>query len=101
MSVFYEARDESLFIGRMTDCPFPPHIHEIVELACVLQGEATVQVDGQAYALGPGDIALFFPLIPHSFERLSPDARGLAAFFLADTFPQFTSGHAAGSRDRG
>ena len=33
---------------------------------------------------------MVFPLIPHSFDRLSPDALGLAAFFLADTIPQLT-----------
>ena len=90
MSIFYEARDENLFIGPMTDYPFPLHVHEIVELACVLRGEATLQIDGKTWTLRPGDIAVFFPLIPHSFDRLSPDSRGLAAFFLPDTIPQFT-----------
>lgn len=90
LSVFYETRDKSLFIGRMTDYPFPLHVHEIVELACVLRGEATMQIDGKIYVLRPGDIAVVFPLISHSFDRLSPDCQGLAAFFLADTFPQFT-----------
>jgi len=75
----------------MTAYPFPLHVHEIVELACVLQGEVTMQIDGQAYELCPGDVALVFPLIPHSFDRLSSDSRGLAAFFLAETIPQFTN----------
>ena len=91
MSVFYETRNENLFIGDMTSYPFPLHVHEIVELACVLRGEVTMQIDGRAYALGPGDCAVVFPLIPHSFDRLSPDSHGLAAFFLADTIPQFTN----------
>ena len=90
MKLFYETRDENLFIGSMTRYPFPLHVHEIVELACVLKGEVEMQIDGKEYVLRPGDIAIAFPLIPHSFERLSPDASGLAAFFLADTFPQFT-----------
>jgi len=90
MKLFYETRSENLFIGSMTGYPFPLHVHEIVELACVLRGEVTMQIGGQTYALYPGDIAIAFPLIPHSFECLSPDASGLAAFFLTDTFPQFT-----------
>ena len=90
MTVFYETRDESLFTGEMTRYPYPLHVHEIVELACVLRGEVTMQIDGWEWTLGPGDIAVVFPLIPHSFERLSPDALGLAAFFLADTIPQLT-----------
>ena len=91
MSIFYESRSENLFIGSMTSYPFPLHVHEIVELACVLQGEVAMQIDGQAYVLRPGDIAVVFPLIPHSFERLSPDSSGLAAFFLTDTIPEFTA----------
>ena len=90
MTVFYETRDESLFTGEMTRYPYPLHVHEIVELACVLRGEVTMQIDGREWTLGPGDIAVIFPLIPHSFERLSPDVLGLAAFFLADTIPQLT-----------
>ena len=90
MSVFYETRDGNLFIGGMTGYPFPLHVHEIVELACVLQGEAALQINGKSYVLRPGDVAVFFPLVAHSFDRLSPDSRGLAAFFLADTIPQFT-----------
>ena len=90
MKLFYETRSENLFIGGMTGYPFPLHVHEIVELACVLHGQVTMQIDGQVYELYPGDIAIAFPLIPHSFDRLSPDSSGLAAFFLTDTFPQYT-----------
>lgn len=91
MSVFYETRNENLFIGGMTSYPFPLHVHEIVELACVLRGEVEMQIDGQTYVLSAGDCAVIFPLIPHSFDRLSTDSLGLAAFFLADTIPQFTN----------
>lgn len=90
MKLFYETRNENLFIGGMTTYPFPLHVHEIVELACVLRGEIAMQIDEQVYELHPGDIAIAFPLIPHSFDRLSPDSSGLAAFFLTDTIPQFT-----------
>lgn len=91
MKLFYETRDENLFIGSMTGYPFPLHVHEIVELACVRQGEVAMQIDGKAYVLHPGDIAIAFPLTPHSFDRLSPDASGMAAFFLSDTFPQLAN----------
>jgi AraC-like DNA-binding protein len=91
MKLFYETRNENLFIGGMTTYPFPLHVHEIVELACVLRGETAMQIDEQVYELHPGDIAIAFPLIPHSFERLSPDSSGLAAFFLTDTIPEFTA----------
>ena len=45
MTVFYETRDENLFIGEMTRYPYPLHVHEIVELACVTRGEVTMQID--------------------------------------------------------
>lgn len=90
MRLFYETRPESLFLGNMTSYPFPLHVHEIVELACVRRGGCAMQLDGRAYELGPGDIAIAFPLVPHSFDRLSADAQGFAAFFLADAIPEFT-----------
>ena len=89
MKVFYESRAESLFVGRMTEYAFPLHVHEVVELAYVQAGECDIQLDGAEYTLGPGDAALVFPLVPHSFERLSPDCRGFAAFFPSGMISEF------------
>ena len=90
MKAFYESRSESLFVGIMTRYPFPLHVHEIVEMACVLEGSCTMQIDGASYVLNPGDIAVAFPLVPHSFDELSPDCRGFSAFFLADTIAEYS-----------
>ena len=91
MKAFYETRNESLFVGDMTSYPFPLHVHEMLELASPLQGECTMRVDGETYLLHPGDIAIAFPLVPHSFERLSTDCRGFAAIFQADGITEFSN----------
>ena len=88
---FYETRSESFFLGGMTQYVVPLHVHEIVEMAFLLQGECDMEIDGKPVSLRPGDAAIAFPFIPHAFTRISPDARGLAAFFPADMLPDLSS----------
>ena len=85
---FYETRSELFFLGGMTQYPFPLHVHEIVEMAYVYEGECEIEIDGAARTLRPGDAMIAFPLTPHSFDRVSPGTRGLAAFFSADLVPE-------------
>lgn len=94
MQPFYETRDERFFIGGMTRYPYPLHVHEVVEMVCVLRGECVVKLDGATYTLREGDVAAAFPLVPHSYERLSPDIDGLAAFFPSDTIGEFANAFA-------
>lgn len=89
MQAFYSPV-ESLFVGPMTSYPFPLHVHESVELTCVLSGRCTVKLDGKTYQLKEGDLSLAFPLVPHSFDELSEDCHGFAAFFLPDTIAEFS-----------
>ena len=89
MKAFFEARTDTLFVGEMTSYPFPKHVHESIELACVLEGGCTVQINDVTYRLKPGDMTVIFPLTPHSFESVSEDAKGFAAFFLPDTIAEF------------
>ncbi len=91
MKAFYETREGTIFVGEMTRYPFPLHVHEMLEIAYVMQGECVMQIDGERYLLKPGDMALNFPLVPHSFEQLSPDVKGFAAFFLADSISEFSN----------
>ena len=90
MKAFYEARNEPIYIGEMTHNPFPVHVHEIVELVVLQRGECALEIDGEKYALHAGDAAVAFPLIPHSFESVSEDVSGLAAFFPADLVPELS-----------
>ena len=91
MKAFYEARPEAFFAGRMTVYPFPLHLHEVVEVVVMLQGGCTMQLDNETYDLHPGDAAIAFPLIPHSFERIEPESVGFTAIFPADAIAEFSS----------
>ena len=91
MQAFFESRDETLYVGEMTSYPFPVHVHEIVEVACVLSGSCAMRIDGKPYLLQEGDLAVVFPLVPHSYDELSDGCKGFAAFFLPDTIAEFTN----------
>lgn len=91
MKAFYQTHVGTLFVGEMTVYPFPLHVHEMLELIYILQGESLVQIDGENYLLKAGDIALAFPLVPHSFEQQSSDVKGFTTFFLADSISEFSN----------
>ena len=91
LKAFYELRKEEFYVGKMTEYPFPLHVHETVELAIVMDGACTVQIDGREYALSPGDAAVAFPLTPHSYNTLAEGTAGFAAIFPADTIAEFSS----------
>lgn len=88
--MFYESRKEPMFVGKMTHYPYPLHVHEIVELVYMLEGSCTMQIGEAEYALAKGDLAIVFPIVPHSYEFISPDADGFAAFFPADTIAEYS-----------
>ena len=89
MSTFYEQRPERLFIGGMTDYPVQTHVHALAELTVLTAGSVTVTIDDVAYRLAPGDAVAVFPLVPHSFDELSPDSRGVVAIFPPDIIPEY------------
>ena len=89
MNTFYEQRPEKLFIGEMTRYPYPMHVHDVSELILVTRGTACVTIDEISYRLCPGDAAVIFPLVPHSFEELSSDSEGLTAIFLPEIIAEY------------
>ena len=90
MKAFYELRKDNFFVGPMTEYPFPLHVHETVEMAIVLTGECTMQIDGREYVLHPGDAAIAFPLTPHAYMAQSEGTKGFTAIFPADTIAEFS-----------
>ena len=52
-------------------------------------GTARIIVDEAEYKLNPGDVAVIFPLVPHSYEALSDDVGGLVAIFPTDIIPEY------------
>jgi len=87
--VFYEQRTETVFIGDICDHPFPAHVHDVVEIVCLLKGSMDMTISGQTLHLVPGDIAIAFPSMPHSYDQVSADAVGLSLIFLPDTISEF------------
>lgn len=90
-SIFYEQRSELFFVGHMCDHAFPTHLHDSVEIVCLLSGILDVTIGSSKCRLYPGDIAVAFPSIPHSLDDVSEDAVGLAMFFLPDAISEFSS----------
>ncbi len=90
MKPFYESRSEPMYIGKMTQYPYPLHVHEIVEVVCLLRGSCTMQIGEKRCELLPGDFAFIFPIVPHSFESIGEDCEGFAAFFPAGTIAEFS-----------
>lgn len=89
MNTFYEQRSKKLFIGEMTRYTFPTHVHNMAELVAVTKGTAVLGIDDVQYRLNPGDVAVVFPLITHSFDALSQDSAGITAIFPPDIIPEY------------
>ena len=87
--VFYEQGTENVFAGMICDHPFPSHIHDVVEIVCLLEGSVSMTIAGKRLTLFPGDIAIAFPVIPHSYDEVSEDASGLSLIFQPDTIMEF------------
>ena len=90
MSTVFETRPEKLYIGLMTEYPCPAHVHAVAEVIIQIQGYALVTIDEVQYRLTPGDAAVIFPLVPHSFDGLSEDSKGITAIFPPDIIPEYT-----------
>ena len=88
-SVFYEQRSEGVFAGMICDHPFPAHVHDVVEIVCLRTGTMRMTIAGKSLLLMPGDIAISFPSMPHSYDEVSEDASGLSLIFLPDTIMEF------------
>ena len=87
--VFYERRTENFFVGAMCEHPFPAHVHDVVEIVCLLSGSVEMTIAGQRLTLMPGDIAVAFPSMPHSYEAVSEDATGVSMIFQPDMVAEF------------
>ena len=89
LPVFYEHRSENLFAGFICDHPFPSHVHDVVEFVCLVKGRVDMTIDGKLLELCPGDIAMAFPSVPHSYDYVSEDAAGLTLIFQAEMIQEF------------
>ena len=83
MMPFYESRDRMLEISRIDNFSYPLHLHREVEIICAMEGRAQVHVDGEAYTLEEGEIAIAFPNVVHGYLPVQ-DGSGKGMFM---TFP--------------
>lgn len=86
---FFEKHENKVYIGKMTTFPFPLHVHEVVETVTVRRGSCAMQIGQNRYTLRPGDCAVIFPFIPHSFEEMSDDMSGVSAIFPPDIIAEY------------
>ncbi len=89
LPVFYERRPETLFAGLICDHPFPSHVHDVTEIVCLLTGRVDMTIGGKRVVLSPGDAAVVFPSVPHSYDDVTADASGLTVIFAPDTIDEF------------
>lgn len=89
LAIFYEQRPESLFIGDICDHPFPAHMHDVVEIVFLHTGRLAMTVGGEQRTLLPGDAAVVFPSVPHSYDETPAGAAGLSLIFSADAIGEF------------
>ncbi len=87
---FYEKRDMEDFIGPICEQPYPAHVHDVVEIICLTEGTLSMTISGEQVTLTPGDIAVAFPAVPHSYDTVPENARGLAMIFRPDTIAEFS-----------
>lgn len=68
---FYESRNRTLEISRIDNFSYPLHLHREVEIICATEGRLHVHVDGEAYLLEEGEIAIAFPNVVHGYLPLA------------------------------
>lgn len=89
LPIFYEQRPETFFIGDICMHPFPTHVHDVVEIVYLHTGHVTLTAGRETKTLHPGDAAVMFPSVPHSYDSISEDASGLSLIFSADAIAEF------------
>ncbi|MBN1659896.1 MAG: cupin domain-containing protein [Anaerolineae bacterium] len=62
------------------DAPDPPHAHPHEQASYVAEGEILFFLDGQPERLGPGDLFLVPPGVPHSIQLLARHVRLVDCF---------------------
>lgn len=67
----------------LTDNPnFPPHLHDNIEIALIINGEGDAVCEGKHYHLKNGDIFITYPNQLHSYENFPIIKDGVAYLFL-------------------
>ena len=75
---YYEKpHGNNVFVGAICQGPFPIHIHEVVEIIFITEGNVVMHINGSERMLLPGDCTVIFPEMTHGYEHVSENAEGL------------------------
>lgn len=70
--MFYENKVGAFLRYReLNPLNYPLHLHQYIEILHVVRGGMEMQIGSELYSLAPGDIAIAFPNVPHSYHTLS------------------------------
>lgn len=76
-------------VGPICTDPYPPHLHEVVEIVILQRGYLNMTVNGIPYLLQPNDAVTIFPGMTHSYAGASEDAAGLFVGFLPEVIDEY------------
>lgn len=76
MIPFYENREESISCGQSDNFSFPPHLHAHLELIYPQDCGMSVTIGGTSCHLTPGDLAVIFPNVIHSYDAPAAGSSG-------------------------
>lgn len=88
---YYEEPHGNVFVGGICKGPFPIHIHEVVEIILVIEGNVVLHINGSEKMLLPGDCAIVFPEMTHGYEHVSENADGLCVALSASTINELNN----------
>lgn len=88
---YYEKPHGTIFVGDICKGYFPVHIHEVVEIIYIIEGNLVINLNGEERMLLPGDCAIAFPEVVHGYEHASENAEGLCVALVPNVINEFTS----------
>lgn len=88
---YYEKPHGDIFVGDICKGYFPLHIHEVVEIVVILEGNLVLNLNGEERMLLPGDCAIAFPETVHGYEHASENAQGLCLALVPNAINEFNT----------
>ena len=67
--------------SQIENLTYIPHVHEQVELVCLLSGNLQMMVDGKNYNLRVGDISMVMPCHRHSYTTRQSSSTFVCALY--------------------
>jgi len=88
MKFFYENKDLSIRAHYGNSLAFGAHLHNHIELVCMLEGRTKLLVDSKTYIVCAGDAFIIFPNQIHQYQKIDNE-RYFLSIFPTDLCPEF------------